>query len=67
MWSDELQQQTKEYFEKMPFALMKYFGDSRFGVCTLIKGEYIITDSDTNIKYKFDSIDALIKEGWAID
>ena len=51
----------------MPFACMKHFGDSRFGVCALIKDKYVITEHTTNVKYKFDSVKALIESGWAID
>lgn len=67
MWSDELQKQTREYFEKMPTACMKHFGDLRFGTCVLIEGEYAITEHNTNAKHKFDSIEALIENGWVID
>ncbi len=59
--------QTNEHFEKMPFACMKHFGDSRFGVCALIKDEYVITEHTTNAKYKFNSVKALIEGGCAID
>lgn len=67
MWSDELQKQTREYFEKMPAACVKHFGDLRFGTCMLIKGGYVITEHNTNAKHQFDSIEALIKDGWALD
>jgi len=67
MWSEELQMQTKDHFEKMPFACMKHFGDLRFGVCALIDGKYVITEHTTNVKYKFNSVNALIEDGWAID
>jgi len=67
MWSEELQNQTREHFETMPMAFMKHFGDLRFGACVLIKGEYVITEHNTNTKHKFDSIEALIQNGWVID
>jgi Tfp pilus assembly protein PilP len=35
MWSEELQQQTKEFLEKYPVAAMKHFGDMKFGICMI--------------------------------
>lgn len=67
MWSDELQKQTREYFKKMPASSVKHFNDLCFGTCMLIKGEYVITEHNTNAKHKFDSIEALIQNGWVID
>jgi hypothetical protein len=67
VWSEALQSQTKEYFKKMPIACMKHFDDLRFGVCVLLNGEYIIIENSTQSEYKFDSVEALIEKGWAID
>lgn len=39
MWSVELQMQTKDHFEKMPFACVKHFDDLRFGVRALIEAK----------------------------
>jgi len=44
MWTEGLQEQTRELFEKMNGACMKHFGDSRFGLCILIDGKYVIRD-----------------------
>lgn len=67
MWSEELQKLTKEHFKKMPMAAMKHI-DGRFGICFLKDDKYIIGDREDNTKeYIFDSIDAFIKDGWAID
>jgi hypothetical protein len=46
---------------------MKHFDDLRFGVCVLLNGEYIIIENSTQSEYKFDSVEALIEKGWAID
>lgn len=67
MWSDELQKQTKEYFEKLPLARMKHFGDSRFGAGALKDEKYIIMEDNTSKEYRFNSIEELIDAGWAID
>lgn len=67
MWSEELQKQTKEFFKTIPIACVKYSGDLHCGVCAVIEGKYIITEHSTDTKYEFDSIEALIEAGWAID
>ncbi len=66
MWSEELQEQTRVYFESMPFACMKQIG-GKFGICTLEKGVYSIKDRETGDEYIYMSMDALIAAGWAID
>ncbi len=66
MWSKELQQQTREFFEKLPIAAMKNF-DMKFGICIRKDGEYIITDRESSEVYRYSSVDELIKDGWAID
>jgi hypothetical protein len=66
MWSDELQQQTREYFKQFPIAAMKNI-DGRFGVCALMNGIYTIEDRKTNEVYKFSSMEDLIAAKWALD
>lgn len=67
MWIEELQQQTREFFETLHMAAMKHFGDMKFGFCMLKDGKYIIIDRESNEKWEYDSVDALIVDGWAID
>jgi len=67
MWTEELQKQTREFFETLPIAAMKHFGDMRFGFCMLKDGKYIITDRESVDRWEYDSVDALIDDGWAID
>ena len=67
MWTEELQKQTKEHFEKMPAASMKHFGDSRFGLCLLKDGKFVISEYEAKVKHEYESIEAFIKDGWAID
>ncbi len=68
MWTENLQQQTRELFENMNGAFMKHFGDSRFGLCILIDGKYVITDrGESGDVWEYDSVDEMITDGWAID
>ena len=68
MYSVELQQQTKEFFEKMNGAFMKHFGDSRFGLCILIDGKYVINDrGELGDVWEYNSVDDMMEDGWAID
>jgi hypothetical protein len=68
MWTEGLQQQTRELFESMNGAFMKHFGDSRFGLCIFIDGKYMITDrEDSGDVWEYDSVDEMIDDGWAID
>ncbi len=68
MWTEGLQQQTRELFEKMNGACMKHFGDSRFGLCIFIDGKYVITDrEESGDVWEYDSVDEMIDDGWAID
>ena len=68
MWTEELQQQTRDLFEKMNGALMKHFGDGRFGLCVLMDGKYIIRDLEkfSDVR-EYNSVDEMIEDGWAID
>jgi len=66
MWSKELIKITREMLSKMPMAMMKNI-DGLFGVLLLQDGKYVIADRDSNEKYIFESIDALIEAGWAVD
>ena len=69
MWTKELQQQTRELFEKMNGAFMKHYGDSRFGVCVLVDGKYRIMDRvpESNDIWEYDSVDEMIADGWVVD
>ena len=68
MWTNELQKQTRDLFEKMNGAFMKHFGDSRFGLCILIDEKYVITDrGESGDVWEYDSVDDMIEDGWAID
>ncbi len=66
MWTDELKDLTREMLSEMPMAMMKNI-QSMYGVLLLIDNKYVITDRTSNEKYIFDSIDALIEAGWAVD
>lgn len=68
MWTAELQQQTREFFENMNGAFMKHFDDSKFGLCILLKGKYIISDREESGEvWEYASIEEMITDGWAID
>ena len=68
MWTEKLQQQTRELFKNMNGAFMKHFGDSRFGLCILIDGKYVITDrGESGEVWEYDTVDQMITDGWAID
>ena len=66
MYSQKLQEQTREHFKNIPFAAMKQFG-GKFGIGAFQGGKYIVTDRKTYEKYIFESMDKLIENGWAID
>jgi len=67
MWSQSLQEQTREHFKNMPFAAMKQFGTDTFGIGVFRDGKYIITNRETNTQDEFSSMDELITAKWAID
>ena len=68
MWTEELQKQTREFFETKNGAFMKHFGDSRFGLCILIEGKYVIRDRvKPGEVWEYGSMDELIEDGWALD
>ncbi len=67
MWTEELQQQTREFFETLPVAAMKHFGDMKSGFCKLKDGKYIISDRESDDRWEYNSIDELVEDGWAID
>ena len=67
MYTQTLQDQTREYFKNLPFAAMKQFGTDSFGIGVLREGKYIITNRETKEKYIFENMDALLEAGWAID
>ena len=67
MWSKTLQQQTREFLASYQVAAMKHFGDSRYGICIVENGKFIIRDRSSNDVWKYDSIEKLIEDGWVID
>ena len=68
MWTKKLQQQTRDLFKNMNGAFMKHFGDSRFGLCILLDGKYVIADrGESGDVWEYDSVDEMIMDGWAID
>lgn len=69
MWSEELQQITRESFERFPVALMKHFGDMKFGFCVQQDNKYIIKDMDkhSDDEWIYDSMDEMLSNGWAVD
>ena len=66
MWSEELQEQTREYFKRLPIAAMKKVG-GRYGVATMQDGKFIIQDRETDQTSVFECIEELIEADWAID
>ena len=68
MWTEELQQMTIDHFENvMKGAFMKHFGDSKFGLCVLMEGKYIINDRESDEVWEYDTIDEMLADGWALD
>ena len=68
MWTETLQQQTREFFEKMNGGFMKHFGDDKFGFCILKAGKYTISArGESDEVWEYDSVDKMIADGWAID
>jgi hypothetical protein len=73
MWSQSLQEQTREFFRRYPFAFVKHFGDFRFGVCSLMDGRCIVRELPFHDRqgplreWEYPSVDGLIEAGWAID
>ena len=68
MWSEDLQQQTRDHFENiMKGGMMKHFGDSKFGIGVFMDGKYSIHVLDSNEVYEYTTIDEMLKEGWVLD
>jgi hypothetical protein len=73
MWSETLQEQTREFFRRYPLAFVKHFGDLRFGICSLEEGRCVVQElPDVGRKgaperWEYPSVEALIEAGWAID
>jgi len=42
VWSENLQQQTRDFLHQYGAAAMKHSGDYGFGVCVVLKGKYIL-------------------------
>ena len=68
MYSETLQNQTREYFKKITMAMMKQFGTDKFGDCELRpEGGYSIRVFNSDEVVTFKSMDELLEASWAID
>ena len=68
MWTETLQQQTRDYFTSLPFAMMKEFDTSRFGIAHHLEDDsFTISILDSKDILIFSSINEMISAGWAID
>ena len=68
MWTEELQQQTRECFKgTIKGGMMKHFGDSKFGIGAIIEGKYVIHLMDSDDVHEYDTMEEMLKDGWAID
>jgi len=69
MYSEKLQQMTRDHFENvMKGAFMKHFGDNKFGLCILQDGKYTINArGESDEVWEYDSMDDMIEGGWALD
>ena len=68
MWSEELQQLTRDHFDNvMKGGLMKHFGDSKFGLCVLEDGKYVIHFMGSKEVCEFTTMDEMLKNGWVLD
>jgi len=68
MWTETLQQQTRDHFENvMKGAFMKHFGDSRFGLCVFMDGKYIMNDRESDEIWEYATMDEMLADGWALD
>ena len=47
-------------------AAMKHSA-GKFGICMMENGKYVVQDRKSEKAYVFDSVEALVKDGWAID
>lgn len=72
-WSDVLSKQTRDALReasRSPFAIvpMKHIG-GRFGIASgsAASGRYIVVDRATGDVHAFESMNALIDDGWAVD
>ena len=67
-WSDELIQTTREYFETTKAGLMKG-GSGRFGIANKLKNGAvsIISQKDVSQSWNYDSVEAMIEDGWVVD
>ena len=68
MWTEELQQQTRDHFKNvMKGGMMKHFGDSKFGISVLMDEKYVIHVIGSKEVCKFDSMEDMLQDGWALD
>ena len=68
MWTEELQELTRDYFENvMKGGMMKHFGDSKFGIGVFMDEKYIIHVLDSDEVCEYATMDEMLKDGWAID
>ena len=67
MWTENLQQQTKEHFKQYPLGPMKHFTGKKYGVCMCEDGKYTIANRSNDEVYEYETMEALLADGWAID
>ncbi len=68
MWTQILQDQTRDYLKNNPIAMMKQFGAGKFGACQLESdGIYYITVFESDEVLSFKTIEELLEASWAID
>jgi hypothetical protein len=66
MWSEEARVTTKEVLEQMPTAMMKH-EDRRFGIFVKEGEKYSVVELETKIKHQYDSLEAMMDNGWVVD
>ena len=68
MWTEKLQQMTRDHFENiMKGAFMKKFGDNKYGLCVFIEEKYTITDRESDEVWEYDTMEEMLTDGWALD
>ncbi|MBP9884797.1 MAG: hypothetical protein KBF93_00775 [Leptospiraceae bacterium] len=67
-WSDELVQTTREYFATTSAGMTKG-GKGRYGIASKLKSGAvsIISQKDSSQSWKYDSVEAMIADGWVVD
>jgi hypothetical protein len=68
MWTIELQKMTKRFFETNPEGIVKKFEPSYFAVAILKgDGKIIITELEGDQVWRYDTVVAMVNDGWAVD